>query len=158
MPAPAAIDSDSNILRSVIEHVFMPPKLPQEDPGEEIGQETNVALCNNLIEAAQDFLQNHPSQPRLWTCMVKMMKLVRHAATVPFKEVDLQRTLSRMTIGGASISLALHFAFGSITFYQTYLPYIYVHKMLPSLCEGLPSPTRTSFSSRCSKSRRRIPM
>lgn len=157
MPAPAATDSDSKVLRSVIEHVFVPPKLPQKDPGQEIGQETNVALCDNLIEAAQDFLKNiSSSQTHLWECILKMMGLIRRAVKDPFKEADLQRTLSRMAIGGAFISLALRFPFGSITFYQMYLLYISVHKMPLSLCEGLPSPTL--FSSRCSKSCHRIPM
>ena len=59
MPTPAAHDTDT-ILHSVIEHVFMPPKLPQEAPDEDMEQKVNVALCDNLIEAAQDFIQNVP--------------------------------------------------------------------------------------------------
>jgi len=49
----AADNLDDYILRSVVEHVFMPPKLPQKHPGEETEQKTNVALCNSLIAAAK---------------------------------------------------------------------------------------------------------
>jgi hypothetical protein len=57
----------------------MPPKLPQEAQDQDLEQEVNVALCNNLIEAAQD------------------------AATASFNEVDLQHALSDVAIGGTSM-------------------------------------------------------
>ena len=103
MPIPATHDPDS-ILHSVIEHVFMPPKLPQEAPDEDMQQKVNVALCENLIEAAQDFIQNvPPSQSPLWTRMIKTIQLACCAATDSFKEVDLQRVFSDMAIGGTFI-------------------------------------------------------
>src|SRR3984893_9965571 len=93
MPAPSTRDdTDSSILRSVIEHVFIPPKLPQRDPGGEIEQKINMALCDNLVEAAQNFLPNIPSsQFSLWMRMIKMMESARRAATVPFTGAELQR-------------------------------------------------------------------
>jgi hypothetical protein len=100
MLAPAALDPDP-ILRSVVEHVFMPPKLPQEGPNEQMERETNVALCDSLLEAAQDFLPIVPdSESPLWNRMIKMMDLARRAARVPFKEADLQCALSDVMIGG----------------------------------------------------------
>ena len=104
MSAAPAHGPDSNILRSVIEHVFMPPKLPQEGPSEQIEQKINVALCENLIEAAKEFLQSLPSsQSPLWVRIIKMMESARRAATLPFEAADLQWVLSDMAIGGASI-------------------------------------------------------
>ena len=103
MPTTTAHGPDS-ILHSVIEHVFMPPKLPQKAPGDDMEKEVNVALCDNLIEAAQDFIQHvPPSQSPLWTRMIKMMQSARRAATASFKEADLQRALSDMAIGGTSM-------------------------------------------------------
>jgi hypothetical protein len=100
----SASDPDSGILRWVVENVFMPPKLPQEDPGEQTEQKTNVALCVNLIEAARDFLRDVPSSQRqLWIHMINMMDLARRAAEVPFKEAELQQIFSDMAIGGMSI-------------------------------------------------------
>ena len=110
--APDHLNSEN--LPSVIDHVFMPPKLPQIHPGERKEQKTNVALCNSLIEAAQNFLQFlPPSEGPLWIQMIKMMELARRAAKAPFNEVDLQHVLSDMGIGGTSDSLALCSAFGS---------------------------------------------
>jgi hypothetical protein len=105
MPTPAAHSPDS-ILHSVIEHVFMPPKLSQESPGEDIERRVKVALCDNLIKAAQDFIPNvPPSQSPLWTRMIKTMQLARRAAKTPFQEADLQRVFSNMAIGGMSMYL-----------------------------------------------------
>jgi hypothetical protein len=105
MPAVPADDSlNSNILRSVVEHVFMPPKLPQEGPGGQAEQKLNVALCNSLIGAAHDFFEYLPSsQSSLWLHMIQMMDLVRRAATVPFEESDLKGALSDLAIGGTSV-------------------------------------------------------
>lgn len=97
------LPADDDILRSVVEHVFMPPKLCQKDPGEQIEREINVALCDNLIQAAQDFLQDiPPSQHPLWRHMIKMMELARRAAELPFEEAELLRIFSDMAIEGMS--------------------------------------------------------
>ncbi|KAH9046984.1 hypothetical protein EDB83DRAFT_2317616 [Lactarius deliciosus] len=53
-------DIDPDVLRSVIEHVFLPPKLPQEAPAEEAEVETNIALCHILTHAAAAFHQYLP--------------------------------------------------------------------------------------------------
>ncbi|KAI0290847.1 hypothetical protein B0F90DRAFT_1913825 [Multifurca ochricompacta] len=93
-------DFDPGALRSVVEHVFMPPNLPQASPGELAEQNMNVALCRLLIEAAQTFLQNLPSSQRpAWMHMIKMMELARRAAEVPLEEADIQRSLSNMVLG-----------------------------------------------------------
>ena len=98
---PATDGPDYDILRSVIEHVFLPPRLPQAGPSEETEHKTNEALCNNLVDAARDFLKIVPSSQRpLWKHMIKMMEL---AAAVPFEEADLQRVFSDMAVGGMSI-------------------------------------------------------
>jgi hypothetical protein len=101
---PATDGPDSDTLRSVIEHVFLPPRLPQAGPSEETEHKTNVTLCNSLVEAAQDFLQTVPySQRPLWKHMIKMMELAGRAAIVPFEEADLQRVFSDMAVGGMFI-------------------------------------------------------
>ena len=116
MSALTADDSDSDVLRLVIDHVFSPPKLPQKEPSEQIKQKTDVALCNGLIRAARDFLQDvPPSQRQLWRHMVKMMELACRAAEVPLGEADLQCVFSDMVIGGMSMWLVLRSAFNSLS-------------------------------------------
>jgi len=95
-----ANNPDSHILRSVVEHVFMPPKLPQEDPGDQIKQRTDVALCDNLLEVARYFLPDIPSSQSSWVHMIKMMELARSAVEVPLEEAVLQDVFSNMAIGG----------------------------------------------------------
>jgi hypothetical protein len=99
-----ADDPNFDALRLVVEHVFMPPQLRQEDPGEQIEREMNVALCDNLMKAAQAFLQDiPPEQHPLWKHMIKMMGLARRAAEAPFEEAELRHVFSDMAIGGMSI-------------------------------------------------------
>jgi hypothetical protein len=88
-------------LRSVVEHVFMPPKLPQQAPSETTEQETSVALCRLLLEAARDFHQClSQSQRSTWSHMIKMMELVWRNVRASLDEADLQSTLSSLTVGG----------------------------------------------------------
>jgi hypothetical protein len=90
-------------LTSVVEHVFMPPKLPQYHPYKETERETNLALCDSLIDAARQFLQFLPSsESPLWMQMIKMIQSARRAEKVPLKDVELQRVLSNMAIGGTN--------------------------------------------------------
>ena len=148
---PTTDNLDSNLLCSVVEHVFMPPKLPQVGADDETERKPNVALCNNLLEAAQDFLQIIPStESPLWMRMIKMMELVRRAAEAPLTEDGLQRALSDMVLGGMYRYLALCPDFDSTFLRQTYFACISGHKTLLSSSAGLPPPT--VFSSKCSKS------
>ena len=149
-------NSDSHVLRSVVEHVFMPPKLSQEDPGDQIEQRTNLVLCDNLLEAARNFLPDVPSsQISLWTHMINMMELCRRAVEAPLGEAGLQDVFSSMAIGGMYMKLPLRSAFHETFFYQMSFLYIFVHRTPLLLCAGFPP--LTSFSSRCSKSRLKIP-
>ena len=95
-------DIDSDTLLSVVEHVFLPPKLPQEAPTEEAERRTNVALCHILIQAARAFLKDlSPIRLPLWGRMITMMESISQAVKVPRVEVELVRVLSKLVIGGA---------------------------------------------------------
>ena len=97
-------DPSSDILQLVVETVFVPPKLPQEDSGEQTEQRMNVALCDSLVEATRDFLPViSPSERPLWIHIIKMMELSRCAAEGPFAEAELQHVFSNMEIGGTTI-------------------------------------------------------
>ena len=97
-------DPDSDILQLIVETVFIPPKLPQKDSGEQTEQIVNVALCDSLMEAMRDFLPVVPPPERpSWMKMIKMMELVRCTAAGPFAEAELQHVFSNMEIGGTSI-------------------------------------------------------
>ncbi|KAH9056881.1 hypothetical protein EDB87DRAFT_1155391 [Lactarius vividus] len=93
-------DIDSDVLRSVVEHVFLPPKLPQESPDEEAERGTNMALCHILIHAAAAFRPYlPPSQELVWTRVQKMMRSIHRSARAPLIEAQLQGVLSDLAIG-----------------------------------------------------------
>jgi hypothetical protein len=94
-------DLDSDVLRSVVEHVFLPPKLPQEASKADAERETNVALCHILICAAAAFRQYlSPSQELVWARMQKIMGYIYRAATTPLVEAELKGVLSALSAGG----------------------------------------------------------
>ena len=100
----SADDPDFDILRLVVENIFVPLKLPQKDHGKQTEQRMNFTLCDRLVEASRDFLSIiFASERPLWTHMVKMMELARRVVEVPFEEADLQRIFSNMAIGGTSM-------------------------------------------------------
>lgn len=92
---------DSDVLRSVVEHIFLPPKPPQEAPAEEAERGTNVALCCILVHAATAFRQ-YLSLPQkiVWNRMLKMMEYIYRAAKAPLVEADLGVALSDLDVGG----------------------------------------------------------
>jgi hypothetical protein len=95
-------DIDSETLLSVVEHVFLPPKLPQEAPTEEAERRADVALCHILIQASRPFLNGlSPLRKSLWARMIKMMGSLYQAARAPRVEAELVRVLSNLVIGGA---------------------------------------------------------
>ena len=97
--SPADIDSDD--LRSVIEHVFLPPKLPQEAQGNKAESRTNVALCYILIDAATAFRQYlSPSQEFVWARMEKMIEYILRAASSPLVEAELEGVLAGLVVEG----------------------------------------------------------
>ena len=104
LPSPMSLsltDIDSYVLRSVVEHVFLPPKLPQQAQGDEAESRTNVALCHILIDAAAAFRQYlSPSQELVWARMEKMIEYILRAASSPLAEADLARVLAGLVVDG----------------------------------------------------------
>ncbi|KAI9432033.1 hypothetical protein H4582DRAFT_1884511 [Lactarius indigo] len=92
---------DSKILLSVVEHVFLPPKLPQQAPTEKAERESNVALCYILEGAARIFSKDlSPHQQSLWARMVKMMESIHQIArTQVVLEAELANALSDLAVG-----------------------------------------------------------
>ncbi|KAH9035653.1 hypothetical protein EDB85DRAFT_1889231 [Lactarius pseudohatsudake] len=94
------IDIDSGVLHSVVEHVFLPPKLPQEALAGEAEVRTNVALCHILVHAAAAFHQYLPSSKEpVWTRMQKMMGSIYRTARAPLVEAELEGALADLAVG-----------------------------------------------------------
>ena len=94
-------DIDFSVLCSVVEHVCLPPKLPQKAPEEEAERRTNEALCRILVHAAEAFRQYlSPSQELVWARMQKMMESIHRTARAPLVETELKGVLSDLVAGG----------------------------------------------------------
>src|SRR6266404_3367382 len=104
-------DIDSDVLLSVVQHVFLPPELPDRAPTEDAERATNVALCHILIEAAQAFSEGLAESP-LWQSlcarMIKMLRTLYRAAKSPLGEAELKGTLSDLVIEGGLELLSAH--------------------------------------------------
>ncbi|KAH8997170.1 hypothetical protein EDB86DRAFT_3076760 [Lactarius hatsudake] len=93
-------DINPDVLRSVVEHVFLPPKPPQEAPAGEAEVRTNVALCHILIHAAAAFHRYLPSSKEpVWTRMQKMMGSIYRTARAPLVEAELEGALADLAVG-----------------------------------------------------------
>ncbi|KAI9432130.1 hypothetical protein H4582DRAFT_2062144 [Lactarius indigo] len=93
-------DFDSEVLLSVINHIFLPIKLPQQAPTEGAERETNVALCHILIQAARAFCQYlSPSQQLSWAHIIKTLESISWTAKGPLVEAELKGTLSNLAVG-----------------------------------------------------------
>ncbi|KAH9169131.1 hypothetical protein EDB89DRAFT_2231510 [Lactarius sanguifluus] len=95
-------DIGSDVLLSVVEHVFLPPKLPQEALTEKAEREINVSLCYVLIQVARVFSQGlSPLQQSSWAHMINMMGYIYRAVRAPLVEAEPAGALSGLNVGGA---------------------------------------------------------
>ena len=94
-------DLDSDDLRSVVEHVFLPPNLPHVAQREEVEHKTNVALCHILKDGAAAFRKClSSSQELVWASMERMIEYIRRAATSPLAEANLAGILAGLDVDG----------------------------------------------------------
>ncbi|KAI0275472.1 hypothetical protein BC834DRAFT_853041 [Gloeopeniophorella convolvens] len=93
----SSISFDSMVLTSIAQHVFMPPKLPQEAPGDEAERQMNMTLCHILIQSAQVFLCSLPTpQQPIWVQVIKMLEFVELVTYFPLEKYVLESILSNM--------------------------------------------------------------
>ncbi|KAH9019485.1 hypothetical protein EDB85DRAFT_2294152, partial [Lactarius pseudohatsudake] len=93
-------DIGSDVLLSVVEHVFLPPKVPQEAQTEKAERETNVSLCYILIQVARVFSQGlSPLQRSSWAHMINMMGYIYRTVREPLVEAELAGALSGFDVG-----------------------------------------------------------
>jgi hypothetical protein len=134
---PPIVDIDSDVLISVVEHVFLPPKLPQQAPIESAEYETNVAFCHILIQAAQAFSQYlSPARQLMWDPMIKMIETIDRTARAPLLGEELEGALSELAVGGGSNSYSCVVSSFTFTF-----------RCLRNACSGAECSCRRSCAS-----------
>lgn len=71
-----------------LNHVFLPPKLPQEEDHE---PDREVALCRFAYDASQEFLRVLPlqDQQRKWLTVVQMLKNLLESTSTQVLDRDV---------------------------------------------------------------------
>jgi hypothetical protein len=89
--------SKEDTLRYVLNHVFLPPKLPQQD---DYDAENDAALCRFAYEASLEFATFlSQSQQRQWSIVIQMLKNMLESTRALEKDV-LVTKISHLQIGG----------------------------------------------------------
>ncbi|QRV92774.1 kinase-like protein [Ceratobasidium sp. AG-Ba] len=95
---------DETLLNSVY-HVFLPPKLPQKSPGEDIERRTNYRLALLTLEASNEYRKILTNAPVQWIRLSIMLSRFAQSLVNPFDEPMLERHMMDMRPGDI---LSLH--------------------------------------------------
>ena len=95
-PDPAFLE---DILRYVLNHVFLPPKLPQKD---DYNADHDAALCRFAYDASLEFATFlSQSQQGQWSIVIQMIKNLLESTRSLDKDV-VATNISHLEIGGQS--------------------------------------------------------
>lgn len=125
-----SISLPDSVLLSIVDHVFLPPKLPQHAPTEDAERGTNMALCHILLQTARAFSGGvSSSQQLLLSHMIKMMESVQRSTEGPLVETELKDTFSNLAVGGGPelppacrIIVYVHFQMSSLCTFGLRMP------------------------------------
>jgi len=96
-------------LRYIINHVFLPPRLPQEDEQTNGVYDKDFALCCLALRSLEHFISQLPEEQRKkHHCYVKMVQSFKDLNRAkPFESGDLLQKLQDMRSGGAYASTVI---------------------------------------------------
>lgn len=93
----------SKNLQAILEHVFMPLRLPQKDAGDDANNEQDVVLCDLILSAAQKYTSFlDEEQQLLWIPVIEMLRHLQKFTTFRDKEKVIA-ALASMGCGGTSL-------------------------------------------------------
>ena len=90
----------------IVNHVFLPPKLPQQDDSDDANEH---ALCLIIYQAAQDYTRVlSAEQQTRWAPILKMLERidVSHESSLLSKDI-ISEYVANMECGGMMISISL---------------------------------------------------
>lgn len=95
----------SEKLRFTLNHVFMPPKLPQADEQDDYYDKEHY-LCRVALESCKQFVGHLPAedQPEGQRIVRAIEQYSDFNGPTPFDPTDLSRVLAQMEIGGTFYS------------------------------------------------------
>ncbi|KAG7450735.1 uncharacterized protein BT62DRAFT_884237 [Guyanagaster necrorhizus] len=90
---------DDSVLTYIVNHVFMPPVLPQQDDRD---ISNDAALCDAVLECARcyrAYLQNDVHKLQKWNIIIDMLQNFKATLTATLGSAEVERQLSSMNIG-----------------------------------------------------------
>ncbi|QRW06903.1 kinase-like protein [Ceratobasidium sp. AG-Ba] len=96
---------EDQILLNAVYHVFLPPKLPQKSPGDDIERRVNYRLASLTLEAANGYRRIITNASIQWTRLSIMLSRFAQSLVNPFDEPMLERHMADMRPGDI---LSLH--------------------------------------------------
>jgi hypothetical protein len=95
-------------LKHTINHVFLPPKLPQEAEPELLQKEIHLLMCQVALDVVKQVQQNlSPAEQEIWNHLQRTILHIRNTVQIPLAEEQLKRDLFQLPIGGECRSISL---------------------------------------------------
>lgn len=92
---------NKDVFQAVIDHTFMPPKLPQNADDEEKNHASDVLLTVLFSNFACSYARNLSDSDRgVWRYLERTLKHLHDTTRMGLKRETLTSTLSQMEIGG----------------------------------------------------------
>jgi hypothetical protein len=92
--------SKSDTLLHIAEHVFLPPKLPQQAHSKNHEHHIELQLARLVANCVDRYHQLVPSKPEQWIHMSRMLSRLAQNVEVPLEKSQLQQSMGNMEIGG----------------------------------------------------------
>lgn len=90
-----------NDLLYILNHVFLPPKLPQKDEGDDARHVHDIALISLVHEAAGDFLTTVSAEySQRWSSIITMLERLKDY-TEALNQDEIAPDMTSMVEGGA---------------------------------------------------------
>lgn len=103
MSLPTSLDTDntsSDDLKAILEHVFLPPQLPQKDAGDPANHRHDILLCRLVHAAAEKYTSLLPLEQRaFWTSICRMYQRMQDFTSARDKKHIVANILSMQTGG-----------------------------------------------------------
>lgn len=92
------------ILKKIVYHIFLPPKIPQEALEDEREQELDTELCHLIVGALAVYRRQGDSDNAEWACVDKMLKNLTQTVNAPSDiGIRLQQLAKMQALGESSL-------------------------------------------------------
>lgn len=88
-------------LLCLVNHVFLPPELPQAAPGEREESRINTLLCQTVLSWANAYMTYLSTEEEVqWVPIIEMLEQLLHTTQSPLSQLTLQRDFSQLKENG----------------------------------------------------------